>query len=118
MKIRSRGLGRRELEMNLREFSVERDGRGILLKGVTHAPITWETTVRIGPRDVGGILRLAVRPTMLRLAVSWVLHRGDPSGPDGAGSADRLGPARRAPARVPSASTGTPSAASAEADGS
>ncbi len=81
MKIRSRGLGRRELEMNLREFTVERDGRGLLLKGVTHAPITWETTVRIGPRDIGGIIRLALRPSMVGLVLSWVLHRKDQPAP-------------------------------------
>lgn len=81
MKIRSRGLGRRELEMNLREFTVERDGRGLLLKGVTHAPITWETTVRIGPRDIGGIIRLALRPSMVGLVLSWALHRKDQPAP-------------------------------------
>ncbi len=102
MKIRSRGLGRRELEMNLREFTLERDGRGILLKGVTHAPITWETTIRIGPRDVGGILRFALRPGMLRLGLAWALHRDDVAPPDGAGPPERL-PRRRAAAADPRA---------------
>lgn len=89
MKIRSRGLGRRELEMDLREFTVERDGTGVLLKGVTHAPITWETTVWVGPRDVGTILRMAAHLAMLRLGLAWALHRPDVPGVDHAG--ERVG---------------------------
>lgn len=85
MKIRSRGLGRRELEMDLREFTVERDGTGVLLKGVTHAPITWETTVWVGPRDVGTILRMAAHLAMLRLGLAWVLRRPDVPAVDHAG---------------------------------
>lgn len=88
--------------MNLQEFTVERDGRGILLKGVTHAPITWETTVRIGPRDIGSILRLAVRPAMLRLGLAWVLHQGDRPGPGAADAPERIRPTpRTAPQTAP-----------------
>ena len=89
MKIRSRGLGRRELEMNLREFTVERDGTGVLMKGVTHAPITWETTVWMGPRDVGPVLRMALHLAMLRLGLAWVFRRPDVPGDDRAG--ERMG---------------------------
>ena len=89
MKIRSRGLGKRELEMNLREFTVERDGTGVLLKGVTHAPITWETTVWVGPRDVGPVLRMALHLAILRLGLGWVLRRPDVPGEDHAG--ERMG---------------------------
>ncbi|MGC8464152.1 MAG: hypothetical protein ACP5P9_10860 [Acidimicrobiales bacterium] len=96
MKIRSRGLGRRELEMDLREFTVERDGTGVLLKGVTHAPITWETTVWVGPRDVGTILRMAAHLSMLRLGMAWVLRRPDVPADDRTG--ERMG-------RVPAAAT-------------
>ena len=60
MKIRSRGLGRRELLMDLGEFTVEREGGGVVIKGVTHAPITWETTIWVGPEDVGSIIRMAL----------------------------------------------------------
>ena len=108
MKIRSKGLGRRELDMDLREFTVERDGSGILLKGVTHAPITWETTVRVGPRDIGSILKLALRPTMLHLGLSWIFRRPDVPGSDHEG--ERLGgPTRlgRASLRSPAQTDGT-----------
>lgn len=109
MKIRSRGLGRRELEMDLREFTVERDGTGVLLKGVTHAPITWETTVWVGPRDVGTILRMAAHLAMLRLGLAWVLRRQDVPAVDHAG--ERLG---RAPTggAVPNGGQATAAAAS------
>ena len=81
MKIRSRGLGRRELLMDLGEFTVEREGGGVVIKGVTHAPITWETTIRVGPEDVGSIIRMAFRRPVLRLGLRWVLRRKD-DGPD------------------------------------
>lgn len=77
MRIRSRGLGRRELLLDPREFTVSRHGDGVVLEGVTHAPITWETTICVGTDDVGRLLRLALKPAMLRLGVRWVLRRKD-----------------------------------------
>lgn len=101
--------------MNLQEFTVERDGRGILLKGVTHAPITWETTVRIGPRDIGSILRLAVRPAMLRLALAWVLHQGDRPGPGAADvPGERIRPIPRTARPAPGSGAGTTGWAAAQ----
>ena len=113
MKIRSKGLGRRELDMDLREFTVERDGSGILLKGVTHAPITWETTVRVGPRDIGSILKLALRPSVLHLGLLWIFRRPDVPGRDHEG--ERLG----GPTRLGRASLRSPVKAegSTQADG-
>ena len=85
MKIRSRGLGRRELLMDLKEFTVAKEGGGILLKGVTHAPITWETTVTVGPEDVGSILRMVFKPAVLRLGLRWAFRRkSTPATTDGA----------------------------------
>jgi hypothetical protein len=78
MWIRSRGLGRRELKMDLREFALERDGPEVVLTGVTHAPVTWETNIRITPEDVGGLLRVALSPKMLGLGVRWALRIKSP----------------------------------------
>lgn len=83
MRIRSKGLGRRELVMDLREFVAVRDGRGVLLRGVTHAPVTWETTIRVGPGDVGPLLRLVLRPAMLRVGLAFLLRQRDRPGPAG-----------------------------------
>jgi hypothetical protein len=74
MKIKSRGLGKRQLDMNLKEFKIAKKKGYVELQGVTHAPITWETTIRIMPQDIGGMLRLAVNPKVLFLGVLWVLH--------------------------------------------
>ncbi len=74
MKIRSRGLGKREINMDLHEFKLERDGDEVVLSGVTHAPVAWETSVRIAAEDIGGILRMAASPKVLRLGVRWALH--------------------------------------------
>lgn len=61
--------------MEVREFTVTRDDDGIVLTGVTHAPITWETSVVVGTEDVGDILRLLLRPTVLGLGMRWLVHR-------------------------------------------
>ncbi len=78
MKIRSRGLGRRELQMNLREFKLTKEGNEVILSGVTHAPVTWETNIRFTSQDIGGMLKVAINPKVLKLALRWALRRPDP----------------------------------------
>ncbi len=71
MRIQSRGLGKRELLMDLHEFKAIRDGDEVILKGVTHAPVSWETNIRISAEDIGGLFRVALSTQMLRLLVRW-----------------------------------------------
>jgi hypothetical protein len=79
MKIRSRGLGRRELKMDLHEFKVTKEGHEVVVSGVTHAPVTWETVIRIAPEDIGGMLRVALNPKFMALGIRWALHLPSPS---------------------------------------
>ena len=60
--------------MDLHEFKIERHGDEVVLMGVTHAPVTWETSIRIAAEDIGGILRVAASPKVLRLGVRWALR--------------------------------------------
>ncbi len=78
MKIRSRGLGRRELQMDLHEFKITKEGHEVIVSGVTHAPVTWETSIRIAPEDIGGMLRVACSPKVLAMGVRWALHLKTP----------------------------------------
>lgn len=78
MKIRSRGLGKRELDMNLKEFQVKKQGKEVILIGVTHAPVTWETNIRVRSEDIGGILKIALNPKVLVLGLRWLLRLKTP----------------------------------------
>ncbi|MCL4448160.1 MAG: hypothetical protein M1483_01685 [Actinobacteria bacterium] len=72
MKIKSRGLGRRELLVDFNEFKITRQGDEVVLDGNTHAPVTWETTIRITPSDIPSMIRLAVNPKIIGLGFRWV----------------------------------------------
>ncbi len=78
MKIRSRGLGKRELHVDLHEFSIEQVGYEVVLSGVTHAPVTWETNIRFQAEDIGGLIRVALSPKILKLALRWALRMKTP----------------------------------------
>ncbi len=73
MKIWSRGLGRRSLEMDFRHCTVSRaDDGGVVICGVTRAPVTWEFRIEIEPGDAAGLATVATqRPTLRYLASSW-----------------------------------------------
>lgn len=60
--------------MDLHEFKVTREGNDVVLNGVTHAPVTWETNIRISSEDIGAMLRVACNPKILQLALRKALH--------------------------------------------
>jgi hypothetical protein len=78
MKIRSRGLGKRELQLDLREFKVTTEAKEVVLSGVTHAPVTWETNIRVRSEDIGAIIKIALNPKILKLVVRWVFRLKTP----------------------------------------
>ncbi len=78
MKIRSRGLGKRELQLNLGEFKVTSENKEVVLSGVTHAPVTWETNIRIRSEDIGSIIKLALSFKILKLVIRWALRMKTP----------------------------------------
>jgi|GEM_PF-5101300 len=78
MKIRSRGLGKRELHMDLREFKITSESKEVVLTGVTHAPVTWETNIRIRSEDIGGFIKIALNPKMIKLVFRWVFRMKTP----------------------------------------
>ena len=73
MKIWSRGLGRRSLEMDFRHCTVSRaDDGGVVICGVTRAPVTWEFRIEIEPGDAAGLAKVATqRSTLIYLATYW-----------------------------------------------
>jgi len=62
LKIWSRGLGRRSLEMDFRHCTVSRaDDGGVVICGVTRAPVTWEFRIEIEPGDAAGPAKVATQ---------------------------------------------------------
>jgi hypothetical protein len=75
VKLRSRGLGRKELVMDFREYEVARDGDEVVVSGTIREPVNWDFTIRISGDDIPGMLRLGLHRHTLAMAVRWVFHR-------------------------------------------
>jgi len=75
MKLRSRGLGRRELVMDFREYEIKREGDEVVIAGTIHEPVTWDFSIRIEPGDIPGMLRVGINHHTLGLGARWIFHR-------------------------------------------
>jgi hypothetical protein len=75
VKLRSRGLGRKELVMDFRDYEIARDGDEVVVTGTIREPVNWDFTIRINGADIPGMLRLGLHRHTLAMAVRWVFHR-------------------------------------------
>ncbi len=85
MKLRSRGLGRKELVMDFREYEIKRDGDDVVVSGTIREPVNWDFTIRINGDDIPGMLRLGLHRHTLAMAARWAFHRsakGPPPKPE------------------------------------
>jgi len=73
--MRSRGLGRKELVMDFREYEIARDGDEVVVTGTIREPVNWDFTIRINGDDIPGMLRLGLHRHTLAMAVRWAFHR-------------------------------------------
>jgi hypothetical protein len=67
MRLRSRGLGRKELVLDFREYEVVHVDDEAVVVGTIRDPVNWDFTIRICEDDVPGMIRLVLRPSMLGL---------------------------------------------------
>ena len=67
MRLRSRGLGRKELVMDFREYEVVREGEEVFIVGTIRDPVNWDFTIRFCEDDIAGITSLVFRKSMLGL---------------------------------------------------
>lgn len=74
MKVKSRGLGRKELVMDLRRYDLSRDGDDMLVSGMITEPVNWDFTIRMTPGDIPGMLRVAASRHTLGLGARWALR--------------------------------------------
>ncbi len=69
MRLWSRGLGKRELEMDFMRYEISRDGDDVVLSGRITEPVNWDFWIRFDEDDVPGLVRVAKSPTIIGLVV-------------------------------------------------
>jgi len=75
MRLRSRGLGRKELVMDFREFEVAEAEGELIVVGTIRDPVNWDFTIRVCEDDIAGLLHLALRPKMIRMLLRSMFKR-------------------------------------------
>lgn len=69
MKLWSRGLGKRELEMDFMSYEITRDGNEVVLSGRITEPVNWDFWIRFDEEDVPGLVRVAKNPNIIGLVL-------------------------------------------------
>lgn len=72
MRIWSRGLGKRELVMDLTQCEITREGDRYVLKGTVVSPVNWEFRITMEPGDVPGLIRTGMNPGFTVIAFKWL----------------------------------------------
>ena len=76
MRLRSRGLGRKELVLDFREYEVVRAEGELVVVGTIRDPVNWDFTIRICEDDVPGMTWLVLRRAMVGLLLRALFKRG------------------------------------------
>ena len=71
MKMWSRGLGKRELVMDCREYVVKKDpdSDNIMIFGQITDPVHWEFKITVGPDDIPGVIKLFLHFCVIKLTL-------------------------------------------------
>ena len=71
MKLWSRGLGRRELEMDFRYYKIMRgaDGKSVQVIGKVLKPVNWEFRIVFTEEDVAGLIKVAMNLKFIKLVL-------------------------------------------------
>jgi hypothetical protein len=75
MRLKSRGLGRKELVMDFREYAVIREGDEAVVIGTIRDPVNWEFSIRFCEDDIVGMTKLILRPAMIGLLLRSFFRR-------------------------------------------
>lgn len=66
MRLRSKGLGRKEMVMDFREYEVRMDGDELVIVGIIRDPVTWDFSMRFCEDDYPAILGFILRKATLK----------------------------------------------------
>lgn len=75
MRLKSRGLGRKELVMDFREYTVRRDGKEIVIEGTIREPVHWDFSIRMCEDDLPGVAKLALSKSTIGLMLRSMFKR-------------------------------------------
>ncbi len=75
MRLQSRGLGRKELIMDFREYSVTRQDDEIIISGTITEPVHWDFSIRMCEDDLAGITHVAARRPLIALIIRSLFKR-------------------------------------------
>ncbi len=75
MRLRSRGLGRKELIMDFREYEVVREGDEIVVKGTIREPVRWDFAIRICEDYIAGLAKIGCDLKLLSILLRAALKR-------------------------------------------
>lgn len=75
MKLKSRGLGRKELVMDFREYDVTIEDGELVISGTIHEPVHWDFSIRMCEDDVPGVARVALRKATIGMLLKAALKR-------------------------------------------
>lgn len=75
MRLKSRGLGRKELVMDFREYDVIREGDEIVVVGTIRDPVNWDFSIRVCEDDLAGLMRVATRKSMILFLLRNLFRR-------------------------------------------
>jgi len=90
MRLRSRGLGRKELVMDFREYELVRQDDELVIVGSIRDPVNWDFTIRICEDDIAGMIGLVGRRPMLGLLLRALFKWRRPHDHWGAERAEHL----------------------------
>jgi hypothetical protein len=75
MRLRSKGLGRKELVIDFREVAIVREGDEVAIKGTIREPVVWDFAIRVCEDDLAGVARLVADRRLLGLLLRGLLRR-------------------------------------------
>ncbi len=75
VRLMSRGLGRKELVMDFREYDVIPEGDEVIVIGTIRDPVNWDFSIRMCRDDLPGMARLVFRKPVIGLLIRWLFSR-------------------------------------------
>ncbi len=75
MRLKSRGLGRRELVMDFREYAVISEEDEVIIVGTIRDPVNWDFSIRMCEDDVVGMTKLVFSRPMIGILLRSFFKR-------------------------------------------
>ncbi|MBW1883962.1 MAG: hypothetical protein JRJ58_10570 [Deltaproteobacteria bacterium] len=75
MRLKSRGLGRKELVLDFREYAVIREEDEVIIVGTIRDPVNWDFSIRMCEDDVVGMSKLILCRPMIGILLRSFFKR-------------------------------------------